>query len=397
MLKFFKNSCNIFILLWCLYLLSGPIGFPSVLRVGLQLLIIGISGVNMVRVMLLYGLQDFLKSLFVLLALFTIYGLIMMMDGDVYVIRSNWMPVAKSSYLIFTYLSLLPIYAFYYYTRKGYLTIKILKRWSLCFFVIATIGYFYSERQALALALENGYDLEETTNNAAYSILALLPILAFWSDNRKVQYFGIAFVGVFLLMAMKRGAILIGIMTILLLMRSTQKSNTGHLKIGSLMLGLVVLAVCVWYFNYMMENSDYFKYRFFSTQEHNTSGRDVIYQSLIDNYKSESLLNQIFGLGANATLKVTTNFAHNDWLEILINQGAVGILVYLAFYYRWFQTWRKMDNIKVEKLALGLCLLILFMKTLFSMSYNSVSVYLSIVIGFSIAQKNIEENEKNYL
>lgn len=109
------------------------------------------------------------------------------------------------------------------------------------------------------------------------------------------------------------------------------------------------------------------------------------------------MLNQIFGLGANATLKVTTNFAHNDWLEILINQGAVGILVYLAFYYRWFQTWRKMDNIKVEKLALGLCLLILFMKTLFSMSYNSVSVYLSIVIGFSIAQKNIEENEKNYL
>lgn len=397
MYKFFKNSCNIYIFLWCLYLLSDPIGFPSTLRVALQLLIIVVSGVCMVKVMQQYGLRDFLKPLFVLLALFTAYGLIMMMDSDVYVIRYTGVPVAKSSYLIFTYLSLLPIFAFYYYTRKGYLTITLLKRWSLCFFVIATISYFYSERQALALALENGYDLEETTNNAAYSILALLPILAFWSDNRKLQYFGIAFVIVFLLMAMKRGALIIGLIAILLFMRSTLKLDTGRSKVGIMMLVLGVLAVGFLYFNYMLENSAYFQSRLLSTQESNTSGRDVIYQSLIDNYKGESFFNQLFGLGANATLKVSINFAHNDWLEILTNQGAIGILVYLAFYHRWFQTWRKMESMKVEHLALGLCLLILFMQTLFSMSYNSVSVYLSIVIGFSLAQKNIIENEKNHL
>ena len=56
--------------------------------------------------------------------------------------------------------------------------------------------------------------------------------------------------------------------------------------------------------------------------EGGSSGRDELLTNSLDYYlNNESIIQQIFGLGANGTLSVAGNGAHNDWVELLVNQG----------------------------------------------------------------------------
>ena len=98
---------------------------------------------------------------------------------------------------------------------------------------------------------------------------------------------------------------------------------------------------------------------------------------------------QLFGGGANHTLIVTDNYAHNDWLEILINQGILGILVYLFYWFKFWQEQRFCRNIKKLNLArtsLTICILASFLMTIFSMSYGDLPIGMSMAIGICLGQ-----------
>lgn len=65
-----------------------------------------------------------------LMLLFTVYGFILVLMGPstlYYPISGISMPAYN--YIKSIYLSLLPIYPFYYYTKKGYLTAEHLRIW----------------------------------------------------------------------------------------------------------------------------------------------------------------------------------------------------------------------------------------------------------------------------
>ena len=78
----------------------------------------------------------------------------------------------------------------------------------------------------------------------------------------------------------------------------------------------------------MMSNSEYFVSRYEQTLEGNTSGRNDIYENLWNTLLLEpNPLYFYLGRGANSTLNIVGNGAHQDWLETFCNNGLLGVII----------------------------------------------------------------------
>ena len=80
----------------------------------------------------------------------------------------------------------------------------------------------------------------------------------------------------------------------------------------------------------MMQN-DYFQTRLTSTLEGNSSGRDEIYSHIWNVFNNSNMFHYLFGYGAQGSFIMTAKFAHSDWLELLINQGLLGFIIYINY------------------------------------------------------------------
>ena len=93
----------------------------------------------------------------------------------------------------------------------------------------------------------------------------------------------------------------------------------------------------------------------------------------------------MLGSGANATINIAGNYAHNDWLEIAVNNGLIGIVIYVVYWISLFKTCRNAKLYPKYYLILTTFIIIVFMETLFSMSYNSQPIYITSVLAWVLA------------
>ena len=82
--------------------------------------------------------------------------------------------------------------------------------------------------------------------------------------------------------------------------------------------------------------------------EGDISGRDNIAKLIIDYHGTQANVFQIvFGSGSDGTLRLIGAYAHNDWLEILFNQGIVGIIMYVIYWISFLSNgWGLLDLVK---------------------------------------------------
>ena len=381
------NRCDWFIIVWVLYYFQGVLyptgGAISTGLLGINLLV---SIYCAIKIWQMPNYPPYIKGLNLLVLMFSIYGfyLILMNPSTLYY-RMSGKSMASYSYIKSIYLSILPIYAFYYFSLKGYLTAERLRWWAVVFCISCVVSYYIYMQQAMEALLERGSSREEITNNAGYLFLSLIPIWVVYRRKPLLQYAGLAFCMAFILMGMKRGAILIGGVVVLYLIWQIIKNARGKQRIIVILL-TAVLAVAGFYFVIdMMTSSDYFIQRLEATKEGNSSGRDSLY-SFFWTYFTEKAdaIQYLFGRGANGTLEIYENYAHNDWLEIAVNQGLLGIIVYAVYWKQLYSTWRQSTNIEA-KTILALVGIIYFAKTLFSMSYGDMTYVCTSVLGYALA------------
>lgn len=386
--------CNFYILLWLIYSLQSMLfgrsgGTVSTLIV---FTLIGISLYHFVYSLCHYKIPVYMKCLTVLIIVFTIYGLVLIISGKTITFMRTGYKVRNFSYIKNIYISLLPIFSFYVFTRQGALNKEMLQKWSIVFFVTAVLQFVQGQRQAMLLAMMD--EAEETTNNFAYLFLSMIPLLAFWGQKRSVQYIGLIISMVFVLLGMKRGAILIGVLAIAWFMFRTLKTATKKQKTWVLALSLVLLVAGYFMVLYMLQNSAYFNLRLEKTLEGDSSGRDSLYGFFWSHFVNESNpLRFLFGNGANATLTLSWNYAHNDWLEIAIDQGVLGLVVYFIYWVGFYKTWKRCSFDDEVYLATGLLLLIYFSKSLFSMSYGGMVLYATICLGYCMGRVSEYHNQ----
>jgi O-antigen ligase len=185
---------------------------------------------------------------------------------------------------------------------------------------------------------------------------------------------------------MKRGAILCGVICLVWFMVTNLRKVPRKRKWIVVLVTVAVVVAGVYFFNYMMETSSYFRYRLAATEAGESSGRNDLYSTFYNHFIHEdNPWKFLFGNGASATLKISYNFAHNDWLEIAINQGVVGLVIYLIYWVCYFITWRKTKQQPQAFMAIGMIFINYFLSTLFSMSYDSVSRCAAMVLGYYLA------------
>lgn len=329
--------------------------------------------------------------------MFTIYGFAMLLDGKQYYTGFNL--VSKTYYLIAIYMSLLPVYAFYVFGKKEYLTEKTMRPVVFVFLILAVVNYISNQDRLLQMAIEIGSSAEAFTNNAGYSFVGLLPALVLFQKKPVIQYFYLGVCFFFIISSMKRGAMLAGGLCMLWFLANNIRSVSKKQKWLSILISLLVLAAGVYYVRNMMVTSSYFQYRMTQTEAGDSSGRDELYSSFLQHFlQEEHPFRFLFGNGADATLLLMRQYAHNDWLEIAINQGLLGLLVYLIYWISLFRSWRSSKHSPQAFMSVGMFLIIYFLETLFSMSYNGVSKCAAMVLGYYLAvseSKKVFEYTKN--
>lgn len=382
------NKSTAYIFAWGLYWTQGailPVGSIITQLLVVVLLLISLYHVFVANTQ--YKLPVFFVGLNILLGMFTIYGVFLILSGE------QAGPFSSFNYLKEIYISLLPIYAFYVFSKEKIFTKGMIIWIVIFFFVVVTIMFFHDYQRQLLEAMLRHSSAEEFTNNIGYYFLALIPACVYLYKKPLLQYVALGYCVFFMIMGMKRGALLIGMICLIWLIWNNLKKAKMKMKLVIVALSMALCVLGYMFVQNQVENSIYFQKRFEDTIEGNSNGRDNLYIFFADYFwNSSSPLCFLFGSGASATIKIGPNFAHNDWLEIAINQGVVGIIIYLFYWICFAKTVVFGKYTDYVRLSLQLLFIICFMKTLFSMSYGSMAIPATFILGYSLAQE--EKNEQ---
>ena len=186
--------------------------------------------------------------------------------------------------------------------------------------------------------------------------------------------------------SVKRGAILGGlIVAAVYFMYIFRKSKTST-RLG-VVIALIIAAYGTFYvYDRLATTNAHFQERMEDTMEGKTSGRDWIHAFFIDYYMNQyTPTEKLIGRGANSTLELFNMFAHNDWIELGINQGLLGVVLYLFFWIAFVRLLLKKDIPIEVRTSLIMIFVIYFSKTFFSMSYSEYTLYSSMAFGYCIA------------
>ena len=320
-----------------------------------------------------------------MLLVITIYGLALFLSGfALYPGEINLQTSLEYGYIQKYYISIFPIYFFYWLSLKGILSEENVKPVFFVFLFFSILAYYQNY-----YLMSNELDTEEITNNMGYIFVPLIPMLALIKMNDIWKYILLIFVFAIIMMSMKRGAILVA--TIALLLYLKHHLNTKSTKQYIYIIILSVVAVCAIYVFVMnlYETSDYFKARFINTTEGDTSNRTFIYTHFYDFYIYQtSSLEFLWGCGANTTYLKLGEYAHNDWLEFAINQGLIsGVIPYLVYWIFFIWEWKHFEQgLITYKQVLGDLIIFLFVRSLFSMSIDGMPTIATLCIGYCLAQ-----------
>lgn len=251
----------------------------------------------------------------------------------------------------------------------------------ICLLVIAFADYI------LMVQDYSSFHVEVFTNNSAYSFVIVIPFVPFLIKSNKYIGFAVALIVIgMILTCAKRGAILCaGIAALVYLIEFFR----GR-KLTIRMFGLIicVIGVVTVFVIRQYESNAYLQERMEQTAEGNSSRRDIIYNRLLRKWERDhSITKVLLGNGTAASVEIAGNYAHNDWLELLADNGLLGVLLYLGLFISFFRYFNKKDVPRENRLIANIILSIWFAETLFSMGYTDMmNSFYMILLGIETAR-----------
>lgn len=399
----YRQSFAFYMLIACLSMLRFYISEISVqLNIVVSFVYLLLNLFYFFKVNQLKNLPSFFKVLNILLLLFTIHGILLILSDRTLLVKENSVLLTnKTAYLLAILRSLLPIYSIYFFASKNVITNKLVYFFFFIFLSLSLAEFysvFLTKQQADSFAV-----IGETTNNTGYRFLSLFPFLYFFANKSKLQFILLLVISFLVVLAMKRGAILtLGLCIVYFIYFNYRTLNSFK----RLLLVFVVLISCYFiasYFNELYISNSYFAYRLDKTLEGEIGERDIIYNDLIYYFTQKADLYQIiFGSGAWATLDVTINYAHQDWLELAVDLGLLGVIAYLFYWLVFLKSCMSLKHIEPAHSIMITIFVIYFMRTFFSMSYDNYEIYPCFCIGLalsrlSLARKKTKKDREIYV
>lgn len=384
---FRSNLCYIYIVLWVAYYMQEMLMITGMIAQAIFTVLMMLSFYAFFRVNIFYKTGLFLKWLNVLLVVVTVYGLALFLSGfALYPDEFNLGTGLQFDYLKRIYTSVLPIYGFYYFSLKGEISEDNLQYVFFVFLIFSIMMYYQNY-----FVITKEVDKDEITNNMGYRFVPLIPMLMMFKMRDIWKYVFLIIIFAFIVMAMKRGAILVGAVALLLFIKHHLTGRSVKHVFYILTLSAVVLCFLFFFVNNFYETSDYFRSRLNSTIEGDTSHRGWIFLHYFDFFIHRTTnMEFYFGCGADSCYLKFGQYAHNDWLEFAINEGILGVMLYVVYWIFFIREWKFFQGKTNLKQALGDFIIIYFIKSLFSMSFDGMPIAATLCIGFCLA------NNKNY-
>ena len=384
-------SCKVFlyIVAWSVYWMQGgfiPRGAFFTKIICFVLLLISLY--HLIFVNFKFFLPRYFIGLNVLLGLFSFYGVLALMG-----VTSHPLP---EEYLKTILISFLPIYSFYFYTKKGLIKSENLNIYIVLFFLFAFLKYYGNIYSKILLSVSGVADF---TNNAGYLFLPLIATCVFF--NKKIpQYITLCICLIIAIESSKRGVMVVCFICLFWFLNNSLRGSNVKTKIA-----VVLFFVALFFVGYVTYERHLLKSYAFQNKMHDLrygdgSGRGGLYMVFLSHFWDNTNAFQfVFGLGANATLSISSHYAHNDWFEIAVNQGLLGLGIYFLYFCLFFRECVSQGYNSKDRLALQFIFIICFMKTFFSMSYGDMTTATCFVLGYCLAKenKNEEKNTKNLL
>ena len=238
------------------------------------------------------------------------------------------------------------------------------------YYVIAGIGLLFF-LQAILFKEFGGQ------SNMIYFFVLTVPILLI-KENKTWRGVVLVLTTFLALLSMKRSMMLaIALFWVIIGMAYMLKS--GRNKIMVLFAGLVIVFVSYYSFNYIDKLSGGFMTARFEMEDM-SNGREDLYENTWLMQKNSSTIEWLFGHGHNAVRKDSLNLsAHNEWLEILYDYGAIILMVYLCLWIglikRWFFHYRTNSKYLIAY-TLSLCVFAVMSMVSQLVLYYSYFLYL---------------------
>lgn len=386
-----KNPCNIYTLGWCLYYLQGTLySYGSIVGKLILAALLLYSALFFVKNIALYNTTYFKILIFIIL-LFVVYTGFRFTSSEVFI--HNGVVRRPFDMLKNICISMFPIFCYYGFARKGYLTESWFKYGSLALLFLSIFSFFWEQSYRLSLAVAEGSSREEFTNNTGYLFAAIIPLLALATTAKTWYKYVLLIVNLlFVLFSMKRGAILVSTIATIIFVGSELRRAKGSKKASRFIFAVAAVVVLYFGVTYLLQNSEYFNHRVQQTVEGDSSNRDVMYADMMHYFANESSLSRLlFGNGIDGTGLIFGNGAHNDWIELAIDMGVLGLIVYLVYWFCCYFTWRSSRGLGPVCTALGIIFLSEFLKSFFSFSINDMPIQEMPALGYCLAAIEIHK------
>ena len=383
------NRCDVYIATWCIYILQGFLYNQGTINQVLQIVLL--TWAIIVSIGVIKNVKHnpfFINMCLLLIVMYILYGIEYMMFGQKYS-YGNGGYTSSYGYLQSSLNSILPIFLFYMYSKKGYLTVNRIKNYLIIFIVTFILLYYQNYQETLYhYSVEIGSKREEFTNNVSYYFLLIIPFVFFYKDVI-IKYVFSLILMYFIIAGMKRGAIIIGgFCFIYFLLANFSSSKSWSTRILVVLITVSFLLSAYELVGSMYNSSDYFVQRVEQTMEGDISGRDEIYPKVWSGwYNSKSMLNLVLGYGANSSVKFSDGwYAHQDWLETICNNGLLGITILVLFYMSLIITTIKSKKCLDRQLYYSFVMMtfICIAKSFFSMSIQDMQVCQTLLLGFFV-------------
>lgn len=241
--------------------------------------------------------------------------------------------------------ALLTYFPFKYFLMTGEYKGRDLLFFSYFAFISGIICFIVKQ----IAAINAQFWLDNVTNNAGYMLVTVLPLMGIplLFEKKFSFYLAILISTILVAFSVKRGAIICLLIIIVCFWYCVfYKANPigGEKKFKQIISALLMLIILVFGLSYVITSNDYLLLRIEDMFEGNSSGRDEIAYTLLGSFQNSSIIEKLLGQGMSQTLAVAGLYAHNDWLELLIDQGIIGVLLYAILFKNMVSIYLRYKN-----------------------------------------------------
>lgn len=240
--------------------------------------------------------------------------------------------------------------------------------------------------------------VDDNAYGGGYLALICLPLGLYNLRHQKlyIRLIWIFFIMVVVMNALKRGDILALGVSLIIYFLFVVKTESSRKIFRYYFLIIIAIVIGVLYFNYFLESSELARMRYEQTIEGNSSERDIIYTAFWNHFVNSPIETKVIGNGFSSTVTIGHIVAHNDWLELLIDEGLLGVSLYLMMFLSLFGFFIKGKIPNSFRPVLAMTVGIFLVKSAFSMMIFSLpSTALFSLIGY-ILNPHTMQTERNY-